>query len=268
MQTSPIFIGGQMKSGTTMLRMLISKHSNIFSGLETQWFKKELYIEYSKKNNPAINKIKNFYDLNDIEIEHIIDNIDKNKSLFLDELFNYLAKRESKSRWLEKTPDNIEYYELISKNWVNYKFIHNIRDFRDTYASWKLSNKYDLDFFLKKVKLSLEPNKNILGKNSYCYYEVKYENLVLNTKEIMKDVLTFLEEDFEEECTILDNDLAKKEFNKVLKTANKESQTLISTQEPINNKKIGHYKNVLTDYEIKTIETELAEYFDIYEYKV
>lgn len=35
---SPIFIGGQMKSGTTLVRALLSQHPNIFGGLETHWF--------------------------------------------------------------------------------------------------------------------------------------------------------------------------------------------------------------------------------------
>ena len=38
-KTSPIFIGGLFKSGTTLLRAMLGQHSAIASGLETQWFK-------------------------------------------------------------------------------------------------------------------------------------------------------------------------------------------------------------------------------------
>ena len=33
----PIFIGGMFKSGTSLLRAMLGRHSRLFAGLETQW---------------------------------------------------------------------------------------------------------------------------------------------------------------------------------------------------------------------------------------
>jgi len=36
--TSPIFVGGYFKSGTSLLRALLGQHPDVASGLETHWF--------------------------------------------------------------------------------------------------------------------------------------------------------------------------------------------------------------------------------------
>ncbi|MDP6272194.1 MAG: sulfotransferase, partial [Alphaproteobacteria bacterium] len=36
--TTPIFIGGLYKSGTSLLRAMLGQHANIAAGLETNWF--------------------------------------------------------------------------------------------------------------------------------------------------------------------------------------------------------------------------------------
>ena len=37
MESSPAFVGGMYKSGTSLLRAMLGRHSRIFTGLETQW---------------------------------------------------------------------------------------------------------------------------------------------------------------------------------------------------------------------------------------
>jgi protein-tyrosine sulfotransferase len=266
MNNFPIFIGGQMKSGTTLLRMLLGRHSNLYSGLETFWFKDEISIDYSK-NTKDIIKIKEFYDLNDIEFLYIIELTKSNKKHVIDNLFKYICKKENKNRWIEKTPDNILYINLITKYWNDqFQFIHVIRDYRDIYASWKNSNKYNIDIFINNVKksyklfLPYKNNKNIL--------EVKYENIILHTENTIFNILDFLDETFENTCIQLDIENSKKEFEKVKKITNKESATLISTQQPIFPSKIGQYKRILTRDEIYKIESELDFLFKIYEYSI
>ena len=34
--SSPVFIGGMYKSGTSLLRAMLGRHSRLFAGLETQ----------------------------------------------------------------------------------------------------------------------------------------------------------------------------------------------------------------------------------------
>jgi protein-tyrosine sulfotransferase len=267
MKSEPIFIGGQMKSGTTMLRMLISRHSKIYSGLETHWFKNELLNNFQRKDNKSIEKLKKYYGVADAEMNSIINHATSSKN-FIDSFFTYLLKRSSKDIWLEKTPENVNYIDLIEEKWFRYKFIHVIRDFRDVYASWKLSNKYNLEYFVDNIKKTYFNIDDLLGRQTDKYFEIKYENLVLNTKSSMKELFQFLHQDLEEKCTKLDNEVAKSDFEKVKKIAGKESQTLISTQQPINNNKIGQYNKVLNAEEIFFIEKELKDYFILFNYNI
>ena len=260
-------MGGQMKSGTTMLRMMLSRHSSIYSGLETHWFLDDLYANYDHELNNSIDKLKIFFNISTAEMNFIINETKSKNNVFINNFFNLIIQKENKNRWLEKTPDNIKYLPLIDSQWDEYKFIHVIRDYRDIYASWKLSNKYDMKYFIDQVKLSYEGNDQILGVTTSKYIEIKYEDIVLDTKKQIDKILLFLNEDYEEDCISLDNKKAKKEFDIVHEVVGYKSNTLISTMEPINNNKIGQFKTVLTKKEIHLIEQELSEYMDLFEYK-
>lgn len=268
MPNSPIFIGGQMKSGTTMLRMLLARHSNIFSGLETYWFDDDLYQNHNAINNPSVEKICEFYDVSTEELSSIIQITAQNENLFIHNFLEYCMRREEKNRWLEKTPDNIKQIKTIERNWDVYKFIHVLRDFRDIYASWKLSKKYSLSFFLDQVHLCYSDKQELLATRTEKYLEVKYEKLVTESYQVIHEILSFLDEPFEEACTSLSMQTSKADFDKVFIATGKKSTTLLSTQQPINSKKIGHYKTVLTLDEIHHIEKELYMYFNKFGYVI
>lgn len=268
MSNSPIFIGGQMKSGTTMLRMLLARHSNIFSGLETYWFNLDLYRDYDAPNNLSINKLCHFYDVDITELTNIIHTTSNNKKIFIQNFLEYCMRREKKHRWLEKTPDNIKKLTVIENNWEIYKFIHVLRDFRDIYASWKLSKKYNLSYFLDQVQLCYSDKEQLLGMQTEKYFEVKYEDLVTDSPQEIRKILKFLNEPFQERCTSLSSETSKADFAKVFEATGKKSTTLLSTQQPIHSSKIGHYKTILTSGEISMIEKELRIYFDKFCYVV
>ncbi|MDZ7696604.1 MAG: sulfotransferase [Deltaproteobacteria bacterium] len=52
---SPIFIGGLYKSGTSLLRAMLSQHSSIVGGLETFWFD----LDFSGKTQ-SIHNVRNW----------------------------------------------------------------------------------------------------------------------------------------------------------------------------------------------------------------
>jgi hypothetical protein len=266
MPNTPIFIGGQMKSGTTMLRMLLSNHTNIFSGLETYWFNRGLTHAYSEKTNIDIEKIKKFYSLSNQEIDLIINATIKNQLPFVNNLLNFCASRAGKLRWLEKTPDNVLHYDLIRKLWPESKFIHVIRNFKDIYASWKISKKHNLSYFIAHVETCYRNIDHLLGTASNHYFEVKYEDLVLNREYSMRNIVKYLNEPFEPSLLELDNERAKHEFEVVLNFTGKKSNTLMSTQQQVNHNKIGQYRRILTQEECNIIDTKLANYIDKYSY--
>ena len=255
MNNRPIFIGGLMKSGTTLLRTMLSNHSNIFSGLETHWFEK-IYVNPSDRE--YLNKMAVFFDVSIEIVENIAQNSKTENTLFINDFFEFLTKNSNKTRWVEKTPQNINNIEKIRTHFHDFIFIHVLRDFRDVYTSWKQSNKYDINYFIDEVKktyqLFLSQQKTIESK----LYQIKYEDLVQNPKQEMSNLLSFLGEKIEFECFNNNSEKSKIEFQKVNKLYKKESVTLTSLQEEINIKKIGFYKKLLDPKEILLLEKELG----------
>lgn len=256
MNNRPIFIGGLMKSGTTLLRTMMSNHRNIFSGLETHWFEKVFVkdddIEY-------INKMAVYFDLSIETVKEIIKISNSNNYPFLKVFFDFLTKENNKKRWVEKTPQNIKFIEKIRSNFIDFTFIYVQRDLRDVYASWKNSKKYNLNYFIDEVKETEErfsSQKKLIESN---LYNIKYELLVRNPKIEISKLLDFINEEIDSNCFVNNSLSSKVEFDKINKLYNKKSVTLKSLQEDINLDKVGYYKKILTENEINLIELELGE---------
>ncbi|MBT5190889.1 MAG: hypothetical protein HOM07_00975, partial [Rhodospirillaceae bacterium] len=64
--TSPIFIGGLMRSGTTLFRAMLSQHSAIASGLETHWFDIDWPNQQARGGEPLreyLHRIGDFFEI-------------------------------------------------------------------------------------------------------------------------------------------------------------------------------------------------------------
>ena len=264
MNKTPIFIGGLMKSGTTLLRTMLSNHSNIYTGLETHWFNN---VQIKKNDVEYISQVTEYYDLNKNEVLDIIETSNRNNTPFVKELFSILTLRNNKKRWIEKTPQNLMHLDKIKKNFKEFKFIHVKRDFRDTFSSWKESNKSSVESFVKQVKENYDKFYRENSSIENDLIEVKYEDVILSTSETVTKVLNNLGEQIEEKCFQNNTKYSKAEFDKVLKVHGKKSQTLLSLQSKINSNKIGVYKKVLNEYEINFIETNLRPYFNLLGYE-
>jgi len=233
MNNEPIFIGGQMKSGTTMLRALLGQHDNIYGGLETHWFDIDDKVNI---NDKIIAKLALFYEIGAFEIEKIFLNYKDSNTHFIDSFLEYNTLKNNKKRWLEKTPQNINHIDLIAQYWDEYKFIHVLRDYRDIYASWKMSNKGNIDVFIESVKTSYVHLEKYRSNPNYL--EIKYEELVMNPEKSISKTLEFLGESIDVKCFEINTKVSKVEFDKVKSITGKESNTLKSTQKKIFSSKL------------------------------
>lgn len=258
---SPIFVGGQMKSGTTMVRALLGQHPNIFGGLETHWF--DINFQERKEKDKALQKLEGLFNLSSSEINLIMSKKNLDNKEFLSIFMNYVTKRANKIRWVEKTPGNIFHLQDILVGWPTAKFIHVIRDWRDTYASWKKSNKKSIQDFIHYSQKALEIYDENKNENTYI---VQYEKLVLDRYQTLQNLFDFLSEDLREECLQLNTQNSRYEYATVSSVTGKKSSTLISTQSAINSDKIGVYKKVLNKQEIELIEDKFSIYFERFGY--
>lgn len=197
--SKPIIIGGCPRSGTTLIRVMIDSHQNLYCGPETG-------LLYTNTLNPnKINKISNQLEIPKKELKKMkkesISNIH-----FIDNLFIRLQEKENKKRWGEKSPMNVLHINRIFKYFPNAQFIHMIRDGRDTSCSLRhfpkhklvngelleLNTNNPLDECIKRWVHDTQ--EGVKWRKDPRYFEVKYEELIIDPEKTMKELLNFLHE--------------------------------------------------------------------------
>lgn len=251
---SPIFIGGLFKSGTTLLRAMLGQHSNLASGLETQWFNIKWDGVKQEEFHDHISRLSKFYEIDEALAKAMVaesDDIYQFINLFLGQF----AKSEGKRRWVEKTPGNVIHLEKIFRAWPDARVIHVIRDPRDVFASLKQAKKWDtVEEFVKLWCLylgSVEKWKKGKNSNREKYLEIRYEDLVRESRKSMELVIEFIEEAWEDGVAEFKG--KKDEYNKVYEITGKASTTLDRLREPLSRKRIGIWSKIVSHDEIYQI---------------
>ena len=209
---APIFIIGAARSGTTLLKLMISNHPNIFIPIECGFFMK-LEEKYKTKDikkclNEFINdlyQIKRFDELG-IKKEQICiefskyNNVNYKKSILL--LYGLLIVNEKAGAiiWGNKTVGAVD-IDLIYKYFPEAKIIHIIRDVRAVYNSVKkkaISQFGRSPYFLcPRVTRSWKKAIAVNSKNKNVY-TIFYEKLLDNPKVELVKICDWLGVEFDE----------------------------------------------------------------------
>ncbi|MEM9074502.1 MAG: sulfotransferase [Myxococcota bacterium] len=259
----PIFIGGLMKSGTSLLRKLLGRHPRIFAGLETHWFADDLWVSFKDVETKRAVWVREFYGV--AEEDHRRLALEATSAPdFLHRFLGHCAAAEGKPRWLEKTPDNIFHLDRIWESWAGSQVFHVVRDPRDVWASWKRNQKSDLPTFLAKAQGALAAAEAHLGTQSERYAEVRYEALVREPAETLRAACAFLQEDYDDGLADYAGDRA--DYEKVLKVTGKRSATAESLQKPIFQSSVGSWAESLGASEAQRIQEALPTYGALWGY--
>lgn len=258
---SPIIIGGCGRSGTTLFSTILDSHKNIACGYETELFTSRqainnlLYlakIKYKldyKLTKRIIRRIKHrllaYPHINENQLFDILEKVDYDRKLFIQYFFESYQTAKGKKRWADKTPGNTFFIKDIIKMFPSAKFIHVIRDFRDFYLSYykygidhkKNSNMLRAAYYWRRNIDFL--NESTTLKNHYIL--LRYEDLVLDTENEIKKILTFLEEDFDSNCL----NYYKQRHDK------EDKEHVANIKKPINIKKAYKYKKIMTKTDLK-----------------
>lgn len=119
-----VFIVGCGRSGTTVLREMVDRHSAFAIGAETTFFCDFLNVE----------RLAEIWKL---DVEHVRSLADRSANVvrFAELFFREHASREGKERWGDKTPRNITVLPWLLHAFPEARFIHIIRDGRDVACS-------------------------------------------------------------------------------------------------------------------------------------
>lgn len=260
----PIFIGGMMKSGTSLLRVLLGQHPDLLTTFETHWFDDAVRQGWSDPGSRRMTFLREFLELDDAAYAKLVAAKHKEPDReFIDLVFALLLAREEKRRWIEKTPDNVLHFENLRAIWPDATLIHVTREPRDCFASWKDKRGDDLETFLAAANRVWDALGDKIGLGHQPgYLELDYADLVTDTPTSMANLLRGLGEPWHDSVAALDLDATERERETVKRVTGRDSHTNRSLVRPIFSDSIGQWRHILTPAEAETIVTELAPLYE------
>ena len=210
-----IFVVGMPRSGTSLVEQILSSHIKIYGAGELPF-------------------------LSDI-IEKKINLDEQSYGDLQSEYINYIKKFKHEEEYLvDKTPLNFKWIGFILNFFPNSKIIHCKRNSVDTcwsnYKNLFSSNKLDYSYSFSnlanyyKLYEDLMLHWNKIYKNKF--YEIDYEKLVKNKDEEIKNILKYLDLEWDENCL---------NFHKNKRSVS--TASLAQVRKPIYNSSVEKWKN-------------------------
>jgi hypothetical protein len=197
MSESPFFIVGCGRSGTTLLRTLLNRHTAIAIPLESLFI-----VDYLKAasrfdisvlksllvKEPEIQEWGIRPSLKDLQDSHTItEAVEKVHGVYLES--------KGKRQWGQKTPRFVRHMDLILTHFPNSRFVHMIRDPRAVVSSLMHSDVHRSNAFHASLRWKMDVRKGLdfEERNPDHVLRVYYEDLVRNVEEAIGRILTFLD---------------------------------------------------------------------------
>lgn len=206
MKRYPVFIVGAGRSGTTMFRLMLNSHPNIYIPPEA-WFFGELVFKFSNKKVLSIDDVKNArfiitsnvrwpdWNCSNEKLDAALDfKSPPTIRELIESVFYNCSKLAEKKIWGEKSPRHSHLISQMREIFPDAKFIHLIRDGRDSSMSiynrgwWDRSFPRICEHWNSCVKAAIKGRSFPAGQ----YFEIRYEDLVSNPQEILEKVCIFL----------------------------------------------------------------------------
>lgn len=267
-----LFVIGNPRSGTSLLRIMLNSHKNITIPPECgfiHWW----YSSYKgwEKTSSISDFIKDFKTSKKIETWGIdfrkLENYLKDKTIedystlvkFVIEFYGENKLNKTTQKILgDKNNYYIKYLDELNSIMPSSKYLFLIRDPKDVFCSYRGISELKSDSkYIPKLPNEIKPfinewcdNHNqvlnfIDNTNDINYHIVFYEDLVLDTEKTLLEINDFLDIDFD------NNMLRYFEYNdEPIELLGWKKKTL----KPPDSKSVGGYKNKLTKSEISEID--------------
>jgi hypothetical protein len=202
------FVVGMNRSGTTLLRMMLDAHSELTIPPETHFVPDAIKAAKADGATPesVLGAMKEHREWDDFEIsdEEMLARLKALPKLrpgpAVRAFYEIYAERQGKPRYGEKTPTYVQKMRLIQRALPEARFCHVIRDGRDVALSVLDRTVRDLTAgdvaarWKKKVTKAREDSPTIKH-----YMEIRYEDLILDTKPVLLEVCDFFGLEWEDE---------------------------------------------------------------------
>ena len=200
-KAAPIIIGGCPRSGTTLMRVMLDTHSQICCGPECSLLLPKW---------PHVRNLARRFTLPQGTIQALFST-SPSQGWFADEFFRLYCATQGKPRWAEKTVANIHHMDFIFSRFPHARFIHMVRDGRDTVCSLRTHPRHKVvngQLVKLNTRHPVEPcvqrwveyvRAGLAHRSDPRYLEIRYEDLVTNPRTTLERVLAFVDEPFEEQ---------------------------------------------------------------------
>jgi hypothetical protein len=267
MQTLPIpFIVGSPRSGTTLLRLMLDAHPDLAIPYETRFFtgrhptvptdflqRQLLFALVMRKTRGdwvsfGISRFEFWWALQQIQPFSMAQGYEA--------FFDLYTKKKNKPRWGEKTPAHARSLPKIRELFPRAKFVHLIRDGRDSVISIR-QRWWSPPTFAAQVQIWAGNVKAARGDGlgQPDYLEIRYENLILETRTQLEQICQHIELPFDQ--AMLEHHLHANErlaelkplwiqSKKQMYSVEKRLQAHLNTVRPPDKTLIGKWKTELT----------------------
>ena len=193
--STPIFILGMPRSGTTLVEQILSNHPKVYGGDELNFF------------NDLIKS--NFYDQNIFSLKYFNED---NTKKFIDIGNHYIKKVEilsnKKYRVTDKLPINFKWIGFIKLIFPKSKIIHCTRNSKDTCSSIfknlftnpELNYAYKLEDLVKFYNLYGDLMNYWKNNLAEFIFEIKYEELIKKPKKTISKLINNCQLDWDVSC--------------------------------------------------------------------
>jgi hypothetical protein len=221
---TPFFVLGAARSGTTMLRLMLNRHSRLTIPFESQ-FLVRIFTELPSDRPLEVNEAGRMADLvigeKNFQAWHLDPTSVRQRmhhlapaplAVLVDALYRMEVAGSGKPRWGDKTPHYYKIWRNLARIFRASKLVHIIRDGRDVVRSLEQvawhgpTNDDRARYWLERVEMAqtadreLGPERNLI---------IRYEELVLETRTVLTTICGFLNETFEPEMLLFFKDAGK-----------------------------------------------------------
>jgi hypothetical protein len=266
---APVFIVGVPRSGTTLLAAMLAAHPNMSCGPETHFFRwiervdeKEIcaandwpvqatgfvnsiirksYTDESPR--PLIEK----YGLSTEQIRAYLEQQVPSVAAILSSITELHMIMSHKSRWVEKTPDHIEYLDTIRHHFPDAFIVRIVRDPRDIALSllkvpWGVKSLLEGLTYWKRLD---DTSRHFFQKDNRSH-TLRFEDLIQNPETELRKLCEVIDEPFDNQ--MLDTSLTGKQLNsRNVPWKNKASQPVDRDRLFVWQKELSQQENLLAE---------------------
>ena len=271
-QTSPFFIFGCPRSGTSLLSAMLGMHPNLAVPYESHLYSC-VYPTVSRFTDLAHPHTRALLVTEILRTEHIrrwspapsltgtLDAITRyDFHGIVDGLLGAWASSQGKSRWGEKTPQHTLHWRTILPGFARVQVVHLVRDGRDVALSYRKAffgpkHVYALAHRWQQYLAAAEQARAFLGEKAFL--QVHYEDLLATPEQELRRICDFLGEEYSPVM------LAYYQQDKVLKCDQRNATNL---RRPVLSDNTGKWRSHMTGRELRIFEALAGDSLERYGY--